>query len=83
MIYLKTFFVWYTHSDNRINRYRSELEQNVYACMEMSKQSYSEVMMMPVQRFYNYLKWKSDLEEEKKKMMAEGFAALKGGKKVI
>jgi len=39
--------------------------------MEMSKQSYDHVIKMPVKRFYNYLKWKSDLEEEKKTMLAE------------
>ena len=39
--------------------------------MEMSKQSYEAVMLMPVKRFYNYLKWKSDLEDEKQKMMLE------------
>ena len=39
--------------------------------MEMSKQSYSEVMLMPVKRFQNYMKWKNDLEEEKQKMILE------------
>ena len=39
--------------------------------MEMSKQSYNETVEMPVNRFYNYLKWKSDLEEEKRKMITE------------
>jgi hypothetical protein len=39
--------------------------------MEMSKQSYTEIIEMPVKRFYSYLKWKSDLEDEKKKMVAE------------
>jgi len=39
--------------------------------MEMSKQSYIEVIMIPVKRFYNYLKWKSDLENEKQKQINE------------
>ena len=39
--------------------------------MEMSKQSYIEIMNMPVIKFYNYLKWKSNLEEEKQKMINE------------
>ena len=47
--------------------------------MEMSKQSYTDVISMPIQRFYSYLKWKSDLEEEKKKMVAEEIlSGLKG-----
>jgi len=39
--------------------------------MEMSKQSYIETIMMPVKRFQDYLKWKSDLEDERKKMIQE------------
>jgi hypothetical protein len=39
--------------------------------MEMSKQSYSATMEMPVQRFYNYLKWKASLEEDKNKLLEE------------
>lgn len=54
-----------------MDEYIDQLEKNIYSCMEMSKQSYDEIMKMPVQRFYGYLKWKSDLEEEKKKMIAE------------
>jgi hypothetical protein len=47
--------------------------------MEMSKQSYIDVISMPIQRFYSYLKWKSDLEEEKKKMVTEEIlSGLKG-----
>jgi hypothetical protein len=39
--------------------------------MEMSKQSYYDVCLMPVQRFYDYMKWKTKLEEEKAKMISE------------
>jgi hypothetical protein len=39
--------------------------------MEMGKMSYSTIMMMPVKRFQNYLKWKSDFEEEKRKIIDE------------
>lgn len=39
--------------------------------MEMSKQSYNEVVSMPVKKFYDYLKWKTDLEEDKRKMLLE------------
>ena len=40
--------------------------------MEMSKQSYTEIMAMPVKRFQNYLKWKVTLEEERQKKIVEG-----------
>jgi hypothetical protein len=42
--------------------------------MEMSKQSYGDVMSMPVTRFQDYMKWKSDLEDEKQKMLVEGIS---------
>ena len=48
--------------------------------MEMSKQSYEDVVKMPVNRFYNYLKWKTDLEKQKKEMLAEEIVTgLTGG----
>lgn len=39
--------------------------------MELSKQSYPETIDMPVKRFYNYLKWKSDLNAEEQKQILE------------
>lgn len=39
--------------------------------MEMSKQSYHETMLMPVKRFQDYMKWKSDLEDEKQRLILE------------
>jgi len=39
--------------------------------MEMSKQSYPDIMDMPVKRLYNYLKWKTDLEDDKQKLIEE------------
>jgi hypothetical protein len=41
--------------------------------MEMAKQSYPDTVDMPVKRFQNYLKWKSDLEEDKQKALLEEF----------
>ena len=70
MILSKTFFVWCIQFD-KINEYRDILEKNIFMCMEMRKQSYIEVVNMPIIKFYNYLKWKSKLEEEKQKMILE------------
>lgn len=39
--------------------------------MEMSNQSYSDTLGMPVTRFQNYLKWKIKLEEDKSKALDE------------
>jgi len=47
------------------------LEEEVFACMERSKQSYAEVMLMPVKKLENYLRWKVRLEDEKEKALEE------------
>ena len=39
--------------------------------MELSHQSYRDIVSMPLQRFYNYLKWKSKLEEDRRKSIEE------------
>jgi hypothetical protein len=69
---LKTFFAWCTQYDT-VNKYRDALEKNIFSCMEMAKQSYPDTVDMPVKRFQNYLKWKSDLEEDKQKALLEEF----------
>jgi len=45
--------------------------------MEMSNQSYIEVVSMPVKRFYDYVRWKTKLEEEKRKLIKEGSKEIK------
>lgn len=76
LISLTAFFVWYSEHD-QIAEYRKTLANNIYACMEMSGMSYSEVAAMPVKKLFDYLKWKSDLEEEKRKLMKEEVKKLK------
>jgi hypothetical protein len=39
--------------------------------MELSKQSYQNVMLMPVKKLFDYLKWKTKLEEDKQKRIEE------------
>lgn len=39
--------------------------------MELSGQSYVDVIQMPLKKFYDYMKWKTDLEEEKQKRIDE------------
>jgi len=56
---------------NQIAEYRKNLDEEIFACMERSGQSYQEVCMMPVKKLENYLRWKIKLEEEKQKMMEE------------
>lgn len=66
----KAFFVHCSQPDNVVD-FKSELTENIFSCMELSRQSYIDVMLMPVKRFQEYLKWKSKLEEEKQKRYEE------------
>lgn len=49
--------------------------------MELSKQSYDEIMKMPVKKMYDYLKWKTDLEDTKQKEIHEKTKSILKGKK--
>ena len=63
-------FQTYTQPD-LVEKYKSGLTENIFICMELSSQSYEEVMSMPVTRFYEYLKWKTKLLEDKRKAIEE------------
>ena len=39
--------------------------------MELMKQQYYDTINMPVKVFYDLLKWKSELEEERRKVLKE------------
>jgi len=49
--------------------------------MELTKQQYLDVIFMPVKRFYDLIKWKSDLEEERAKLMKEQESKIKMNKR--
>ena len=66
----KIFFVICTQHDG-IDEYRKGLADDIFSCMEMSKQGYVETVLMPVKRFRDYLKWKDDLDEAKLKAINE------------
>ena len=70
LIYSKTFFVWCTDYDS-ITEYTKTMNENIFACMELMKQPYMDIMHMPIGRFQQLLKWKSKLEEEKEKQMQD------------
>jgi len=66
--------------DDAVEIYRKSSSLDVYACMELSHQAYVQVMAMPVKKFYDYLKWKAELEEEKQKQIEEESQKLKNKK---
>lgn len=45
--------------------------------MEMTKQPYSSVMMMPVDRFQNFFKWKNKFDEEVSKAKEQAIKDIK------
>lgn len=73
MIWSITFFVWSTHStsENDIDRYRENWNEEVFSAVELLKQPYDTVMNMPVQKLKSMLIWKNKLEEEKENIIKE------------
>jgi hypothetical protein len=49
--------------------------------MEISKQSWSDVVSMPIPTLRKYLKWKTELIEEQRKQIEEEESKLKVGRK--
>jgi len=47
--------------------------------MELMRQQYTTVMMIPIGRFYEMLKWKSKLEEEKQRIIKERSGKISTG----
>ncbi len=60
-----------------IDVYKKVLNDNVFTCMELSGQSYNEIMAMPVKKLFDYLKWKNNLEDSKRKILEEKAAEVK------
>lgn len=60
----------YTQHDDII-KYKQDLSELIFSCMEFSKQSYVECMLMPYKRLQDYMLWKSKLEDEKQKNIKE------------
>jgi hypothetical protein len=49
--------------------------------MELMKQQYHDIVFMPVKRFQDLIKWKSELEEERSKLMKEQESKIKSSQK--
>jgi len=64
------FFDWFNRT-KEIENSRQNLEENIYSVIEIFHVGYNDVLDMPYTSFLGILKWKSDLEEERKKKMEE------------
>lgn len=58
-------------NDVACDDYRSSIKEEIFSCIELGKQTYGDILSMPVKRMRDYLKWKYKLEEEKRKHMEE------------
>jgi hypothetical protein len=64
-----------SHSDAA----KKSLDENVRTLMELMKLDYLSIMFMPYSFFIGTIKWKIDLEDERRKKMEEN--SKKRGKK--
>lgn len=47
------------------------MDKNIFTCMDLTGQTYHDVMFMPIKTFFDYIKWKVQVEEEKHKKIDE------------
>ena len=52
-------------STEKINNFVKMFDEQIFQCMELSKQSYEQILAMPIRKFYGYIEWKSKYEEQK------------------
>ena len=62
--------------EQEVELYKKNLRENIFALIETLKQPYTTIMEMPAKVLVDLLKWKSQLEEEKAKLMKEKSASL-------
>ena len=71
LIWFPSSFAWCTQLDI-IDDYKKMLSDSIFACIEMVHQGYIDIMHMPVKRFNDLLKWKSDIEDQRMKLIEDG-----------
>ena len=55
--------MFYSNEKN-VERYLDSLNETIFFTIEMSKMSYQDIMLMPVDKLRQYLKWKNKFDEE-------------------
>ena len=58
---------------NEVNqdRFRDDLEEAIFLAIEIGKMNYENIMMMPIDRFRKYFKWKEKYDSEVAKKRKE------------
>lgn len=65
-----SFFEWW-QDPNSIDKFTKILDENVRSLMELMHQPWDAIMLMPYKFFVDTLKWKIDLEDEKRNQLTE------------
>ena len=66
----RSFFGWLSEASS-IDKFKRSFDENVRSMMELMNQQFPSIMEMPYKFFIDTIKWKVDLEEEKRKKMEE------------
>jgi hypothetical protein len=75
---LSSFFEWWQRYDS-IENFKRTINENVRSFMELMHQQWDTIMWMPYKFFMDSLKWKIDLEDEKRRVV-EGSAKGRSSK---
>jgi hypothetical protein len=78
-MYQTNFFGWYRHTE-QLSKSSRIFEENIYTLMELMKLGWSDIMCMPYPAFIHALKWKTELEKERRKKMDERLDQMKSKK---
>lgn len=67
-----TFFEWLCNPKlEDIERSKRNLEENIFTLMELMGVGYNDILIMPYSTLISALKWKVEIENEKKKKIEE------------
>ena len=64
------FFEWW-QDPKSVDKFKESLDENIRSLMELMHQDWGSIMFMPYKFFIDTLRWKIDLEDEKRKQMTE------------
>lgn len=65
-----SFFEWWQDPES-ITKFRETMDENIRSLMELMHQDWGTIMFMPYRFFVDTLKWKIELEEEKRNKLTE------------
>lgn len=76
LILLSSSFAHYLSDDN-ITKYLEATREDVFLAMELSGNSFGDIIEMPVGELSKYLEWKIKFDKEKQKQQNEAMSNMK------